>query len=42
MQHSWEADRAAGERNAAAGLVKGPRHLLFPPSTVGAAATEMK
>lgn len=42
MQHSWEADRAAGGGNAAPGLVKGPRHVLFLPSPVGAPATEME
>lgn len=42
VQHSWEADRAAGGGNAAAGFIKGPKHLLFPPSPLVAPATEME
>lgn len=42
MQHSWEADRAAGEGNAAAGLIKRSRHLLFLPSPVVAPSAEME
>lgn len=40
MQHSWEADRAAGGGSVAASLVKGPRHLLFPPTPLGVPGTE--